>query len=323
MEECLSVVVPCFNEQEVIEETYKQLRAELEKISLKHGLKYEIIFVNDGSKDKTLPMLHNLQKSHLQSDAAGRGAIKVLALGRNFGHQIALTAGLTYATGEAIVAIDADLQDPPAVIEEMVCKWRAGVDVAYGVRVSREGESFFKLFTAKMFYRVVRSLTGVDIPLDTGDFRLMSRRALEIFNAMPEKHRFIRGMIPWIGFNQEAVPYKRAARFAGTTKYPLRKMLKLAFDGITSFSNAPLHTAYLFGLSVAGVCFAYLVWVICKVIFFGGFPVGGWSSLMVAVLFLGSVQLITIGILGEYIGRIYDEVKGRPLFIIDKKMSIL
>ena len=320
MGKLLSVVVPCYNEQEVILETYTQLVQELERIVLRFDLSYELLFINDGSRDRTLAMLHELHAQHKARHLHSRGEIIILSLARNFGHQIALSAGLANARGDAIVAIDADLQDPPAVIERMVEKWQEGVDVAYGVRSSRAGESWFKLITARLFYKIVRRLTRVDIPLDTGDFRLMSRRALDVFNSMPERHRFIRGMIPWLGFRQEPVPYDRAARFAGVTKYPLSKMLKLALDGITSFSNAPLNSAYWLGMVVAVISVLYAVYVIVVNIL-GLNQVRGWPSLMVAITFLGAVQLITIGILGEYVGRIYDEVKKRPLFIMDERDS--
>lgn len=322
MTRLLSVVVPCFNEEEVIGETYAQLSRELEAICAAHELRYELIFVNDGSKDRTLVALQNLHATHLAACAKGesRGAVIVLALARNFGHQVALSAGLSVAKGDAVVAIDADLQDPPAIIGDMVQRWNEGVDVAYGVRLKRDGESFFKLWTARAFYLLVRRLTRVDIPLDTGDFRLMSRRALDVFNGMPERHRFIRGMIPWIGFRQEPVLYNRAARFAGQTKYPFTKMLRLALDGITSFSNAPLQTAFLLGITVACLCTIYGIYIVGHNMI-TGYPVRGWSSIMVAILFLGSVQLITMGILGEYVGRIYDEVKKRPLYIVDEHAS--
>jgi polyisoprenyl-phosphate glycosyltransferase len=316
----LSVVVPCYNEQEVIEESYRQLCVELEAIAQKFSMGYELIFVNDGSRDNTLSLLQSIQLKHSVDFAQTLGKVKVLALARNFGHQLALTAGLTQARGDAIVAIDADLQDPPAVILKMIERWKEGVDVVYGMRESREGESWFKLLSAKLFYLVVRRLTRINIPLDTGDFRLMSRRALDVFNAMPERNRFIRGMIPWIGFRQEPVHYARSKRFAGVTKYPLSKMIGLALDGITSFSNAPLQTAFLAGVAIAAVSVFFALYIVVREIFFG-FPVQGWSSIMVAILFIGSVQLVTIGILGEYVGRIYDEVKKRPMFILDLQAS--
>ena len=320
MNQLLSVVVPCFNEEEVIEETWRRLSAQLERFSALHSLRYEVIFVDDGSRDRTLELLQQIHTKHATQFPSGLGFIRVISLARNFGHQVALSAGLTYAKGAATVAIDADLQDPPEVIGEMIARWQAGVDVAYGMRRTREGETAFKLLTARIFYVFVRKLTRIDIPLDTGDFRLMSRRALDAFNSMHERHRFIRGMIPWLGYRQEAVLYDRAKRFAGTTKYPFSKMLKLALDGITSFSNAPLQTAYLVGFGVAAMCVLFAIYVALRQIFFG-FPVIGWASLMAAIMFLGAVQLICVGILGEYVGRIYDEVKRRPLFLIDEEAS--
>ncbi len=231
-----------------------------------------------------------------------------------------MSAGLHHAKGNAIISIDADLQDPPEVIEGMLELWKEGSDIVYGVRTVREGETWFKLITAKLFYIIVRKLTNCDIPLNSGDFRLMSRQALDIFNSLPEKNRFIRGMVPWIGLKQTPIYYERSARFAGTTKYPLTKMIKLALDGIIGFSNTPLKSAYYLGFTVAILAFIYgafiLVYSQIK-----GFPVQGWSSIMVTILFIGGIQLITIGILGEYIGRIYDEVKKRPLFIINDKES--
>lgn len=312
----LSVAVPCYNEEEVIKHTHDTLCKTLEQICQTHQCQYEIIYINDGSKDNTLSLLQQIHQEFKSSN----GRVVIVALARNFGHQIALTAGLKHAQGDAIVAIDADLQDPPSVIAEMIDKWKAGADVVYGVRQQRHGESFFKLLTAKLFYLTLRSLTKVDIPLDTGDFRLMSRRALDVFNGMPECHRFIRGMVPWIGFRQEPVVYTRSSRFAGTTKYPLKKMLALAFDGIVSFSNTPLKASYFMGFWVAVAALTYAFYIIFKALRHD-FPVTGWASLMVCVLFLGAVQLMTIGILGEYIGRIYDEVKKRPLFIVDEQNS--
>lgn len=318
----ISVVVPCFNESEVIRETHRQLAAELEGMCARHGLRYEILFVDDGSRDATLSILHELADAHPSLFDSSRGQVHVLALSRNFGHQIALTAGMSHARGDAVVAIDADLQDPPAVIEQMIEKWKEGADVVFGVRSHREGESWFKKASASAFYRLVRSLTNVEIPLDSGDFRLMSRRAADAFNRMPERHRFVRGMVPWLGFRQVPVSYSRAARFAGTTKYPLSKMLRLAFDGITSFSSTPLKATYVLGFVVAVLCLGYIGVVLFERLATGT-PVRGWSSLMAAILFLGSVQLITLGILGEYVGRIHDEVKGRPLYLVDEAQSRL
>ena len=317
MTQLLSVVVPCYNESAVIEETHKKLLLALTKICQIFDLNFEVIYVNDGSKDDTLERLQRMAVSE-----GSRDKVKVLSLSRNFGHQLALSAGIEFAAGDAVVAIDADLQDPPEVMAQMVEKWKAGADVVYGVRRKRLGESWFKLITAKMFYLTVRKLTRIDIPLDTGDFRLMSRQAVDVFVAMRERHRFIRGMIPWIGFKQESVSYNRHPRFAGETKYPLSKMMKLALDGITSFSNAPLQTAFVVGTLTALGALAYAAFILIYALV-SGFPVEGWSSIMVVILFLGAVQLMSVGILGEYIGRIYDEVKQRPLVIIDKEKSVL
>lgn len=319
MSRLLSVVVPCFNEEAVVVETHRRLSSELERIGQAHDLAYEILYLNDGSRDRTLDLLHQIHAEH-SARASRRGDVVVVALARRFGHQLAVTAGLELAQGDAVVVIDADLQDPPAVIEAMVERWNAGADVAYGVRESRQGESAFKRATASLFYRVMRRMTGIDIPADAGDFRLLSRRVVDVFNRMPERHRFIRGMIPWIGFRQEPVPYARAARFAGTTKYPFMKMLRLAFDGVTAFSNIPLKLTYWLGFSAATFSLAWIVWVVVDKLWFGT-PVRGWSSLMAVILFLGAAQLITIGIVGEYIGRIYDEVKKRPLFVVDETAS--
>lgn len=315
----ISIVVPCYNEEEVIEETNKRLIKELDALTKSRNLKYEIIYINDGSKDNTLKILQKLEKENYE-DKSNLGTLVIVSLAKNFGHQTALSAGLHYAKGTAIISIDADLQDPPEVIGGMLDIWKQGSDVVYGVRTIREGETFFKLITAKLFYVIVRKVTNCDIPLNSGDFRLMSRRALDIFNSLPERNRFIRGMIPWIGLKQTPIYYERLARFAGTTKYPLTKMIKLALDGIIGFSNTPLKTAYYLGFIVAIFSFLYglfiLIYAQVK-----AFPVHGWSSIMVTILFIGGVQLITIGILGEYIGRIYDEVKKRPLYIIDDKES--
>lgn len=317
MQKLLTVVVPCYNEELVIRETHSQLIQALEEIHTKRQIRYELIYVDDGSNDTTLKALRDLYSSH----SSASGDVAVLPLARNFGHQIALSAGLFHARGDAVIAIDADLQDPPEVMDKMVERWLNGADVVYGQRSSRAGESYFKVLTARAFYLLVRRITNINIPLDTGDFRLMSKRVLETFNDMPERHRYIRGMVPWVGFRQEPIVYNRAPRFAGETKYPLSKMLKLALDGITSFSNAPLRTAYLVGVGVAIFSIFYALYIIYHKLAYD-YPVAGWSSIMVGMLFLGAVQLITIGILGEYIGRIYDQVKMRPVFTVDKAASL-
>ncbi len=239
----------------------------------------------------------------------------VVDLSRNFGHQLAATAGLDVALGDAVVLIDADLQDPPELIPQMVQRWREGYDVVYAVRRNRKGESAFKLFTARVFYRVTRRLTKVDIPVDTGDFRLMSRRVVDALKAIRERHRFIRGLVSWIGYPQSAVQYDRDERYSGTTKYPVSKMLRFAIDGITSFSDVPLRFASYLGFVVSAVAFVVaLAEILIRI--FTGYNLPGYTSLIFAILFLGGVQLIGIGILGEYLGRIYDEIKGRPLYLL-------
>lgn len=302
----LSVVVPCFNEQEVIDETIKRLGSFCEQAG---ELDVELIFVDDGSRDRTRELL----RAHAQRDPR----IRVVGFARNFGHQIAVTAGIDAAHGDAVVLIDADLQDPPEVIHEMVGKWREGYDVVYGTRTERPGESLFKRATAKVFYRLLNKLSDVAIPFDTGDFRLMSRSVVDTLRAMPERDRFIRGMVSWVGFRQVALPYKRASRFAGESKYPLRKMLRFAIDGILSFSTKPLQIAIGFGmlsalLALVGIFYALFLRV------FTSIWIEGWTAIMIAVLFLGGGQLICLGILGEYVGRIYNEIKRRPMYVVQE-----
>ncbi|MDQ8164978.1 MAG: glycosyltransferase family 2 protein [Gemmatimonadota bacterium] len=305
----LSIVVPCFNEQEVLATTHARLTAAGRPIP---GADLEIVYVDDGSKDRTLELLRNI--------AATDRAVRVIALSRNFGHQKALSAGLQSATGDAVVLIDADLQDPPEVITEFVARWRAGVDVAYGVRKRREGESRFKLLTAHAYYRMMGRVSDHDIPFDAGDFRLLDRAVIDALLTMPERDRFMRGMIAWVGFRQEAVPYDRAARVAGETKYPLRKMIRFALDGIFSFSATPLRLAtylgfFASGLAVIGVLYAFFLRLTTSAV------VPGWATLLIAVLFLGGVQLVSLGIIGEYIARIYGEVKERPLYVVREKIG--
>lgn len=299
----LSVVVPCFNEESVLSITHERLRAALDAI----GMPWEILYVDDGSRDRTREILLVL--------AATDERVKVISLSRNFGHQIAVTAGLNHAAGSAVVLIDADLQDPPEVIGRMVEKWREGYDVAYGLRTERAGESRFKRWTAQVFYRLINRLSDVSIPLDVGDFRLLSRRAVDAFNAMPECDRFVRGMVAWVGFKQVAVPYSRDKRHAGESKYPLRKMIRFALDGIVSFSDAPAR----FATTVGFVSLAIAALVSLQVFiayFFARDTVPGWTSTFLAITFLGGVQSLCIGILGEYIARIYREVKRRPLYVV-------
>lgn len=306
----LSIVVPCYNEELVIEETAKRL---LETCGLlPDSLDYEIILVNDGSKDKTQSLGASL--------ADNNPHVKLVNFSRNFGHQLAVTAGIDYAKGDAVVLIDADLQDPPHVILEMVEKWQEGYDVVYGQRTLRKGETSFKRYSAKAFYRILNRYSSVPIPLDTGDFRLMSRKVVDVLKNMPESDRFIRGMVSWAGFKQMALPYERAERFAGETKYPLRKMLRFATDGLLSFSTTPLQIATAIGLICAALALLGIVLVIGLRLFTDVW-VEGWTAIMVTLLFLGGVQLISIGILGEYIGRIYVQSKMRPNYVVDEDSS--
>jgi glycosyltransferase involved in cell wall biosynthesis len=305
----LSVIVPCYNEEAVLRATYERLTTVLAGMSLD----YELIFVNDGSHDDTQLILTQLQ---LVDPHVG-----VLLLSRNFGHQIAVTAGLEEASGDAVVVIDADLQDPPEVIPQMVQLWREGNDVVYGLRIDRKGESKFKLWTAKVFYRLINRLSEIKMPFDTGDFRLLDRRVVEVINAMPERARFLRGMVSWAGFRQISLPYERAARQAGASKYPLRKMVHFAMDGIISFSLVPLKLAIWTGflaiwIAVAGIIVAVLDRLLDQNL------ARGWASLFVAVLFMGGVQLVSLGIIGEYLGRIYTEVKRRPLYVVQERLGL-
>jgi len=279
------------------------------------GLEYELIFVDDGSTDQTFGILTDLQIYDRR--------VRVLRLSRNFGHQMAVTAGLEQAAGDAVAVIDADLQDPPEVIPEMIELWRRGEHVVYGRRMTREGESKFKLWTAKAFYRLINRLSETEMPLDTGDFRLMDRRVVDVLLAMPERARFLRGMVSWIGFRQVAVPYERQARTAGRSKYPLLKMIQFAIDGIISFSILPLRLAALTGLVTIWIALAGIfVAVINRIFGLYDLRLGrGWASLFVAVLFMGGVQLLSLGLMGEYLGRIYTEVKRRPLYAVQERLG--
>ncbi len=305
----LSLIVPCFNEEAVLSETHRRLTNVLDRLE---GIAYEIIYIDDGSGDRTAERLRELQ--------AEDGRVRVLLLSRNFGHQIAVTAGLASATGEAVVVIDADLQDPPEIIPEMVERWRDGYDVVYGLRTDRSGETHFKLWTAKLFYQLLNRVSHVQIPPDVGDFRLMNRRVVDALLAMPERDRFLRGMVSWIGYRQVAVLYERAPRFAGQSKYPLLKMLRFALDGILSFSFAPLRVATWMGFAAMALAFAGIVYAILLRLYTTDW-VRGWASIFVAVLFMGGVQLVTKGIIGEYIGRIYEEVKQRPLYFVRERLG--
>lgn len=310
MDVLCSVVVPMYNEEEVLHETYRRLT----EVMKNSGVSYEIVFVNDGSRDKTYSMLNEI------CDKDKR--VKLLDFSRNFGHQIAITAGMDHSIGQCVVVIDGDLQDPPEVIPEMIKKWKEGYDVVYGKRISRKGESFFKKFTATMFYRFLKSMTDVNIPVDTGDFRLIDRRVCEALKHVNEKNRYVRGLVSWLGFKQTAVEFEREERFAGETKYPLKKMLKLAFDGITSFSYKPLKLATYIGAFISLASFLYLFFIIIQRIFFPETLQPGWASILAVSLFFNGITLLMLGIIGEYVGRIYDEAKGRPLYLIRKTRNL-
>ncbi len=303
-----SVVVPVFNEELVVAESYKRLTKVMEST----GESYELIFVNDGSRDKTEAMVTEICEHDKR--------VKLLSFSRNFGHQTAITAGMDHAKGQAVVVIDADLQDPPEVILEMIAKWKEGYDVVYGQRISRKGETFFKKITAKIFYRLLRSLTNVDIPVDTGDFRLIDRKVCDVLSGLTEKNRYVRGLVSWSGFRQTAVRFHREERFAGETKYPFKKMLKFALDGITTFSYKPLKLATYLGFFISFMSFLYLL-VVLYLKLFTDQAVSGWASTLSVSLIFNGVVLIMLGIIGEYIGRIYDETKNRPLYIIQEKIG--
>ena len=305
----LSVVVPCFDEEEVLAETHRRLVAALERVP---AAGFEIIYVDDGSRDATLDLLRGLQ--------AADARVRVVGLARNFGQGMALTAGITAAAGDAVVIIDADLQDPPEVIADMLDRWRHGVDVAYGVRADRAGETAFKRWTSKAFYRVLARLADSSIPLDAGYFRLMDRAVVDAFRAMPERYRYVSGMVGWTGFRQEAVPFHRAARAAGETKFTVKMLVGLAADAILSFSLRPLRVATWLGLGLAGLALAGAVAALAARVF-GGAWVSGTVGLAIAVLLLGGAQLMAVGILGEYLGRVYGEVQRRPLYVVRERLG--
>ena len=304
-----SVIVPMYNEEEVIHETYHRLKQVMDDTRES----YELLFVNDGSKDKSASIIAEFARVD--------GSVRLVDFSRNFGHQIAVTAGMDYARGQAIVIIDADLQDPPEVIPQMLKRWREGYDVVYGKRLKRQGETIFKKFTAFAFYRILCLLTNDNIPKDTGDFRLIDRKVCDAMKSLQEKNRFLRGMINWVGFKQIAVEYVRDERWAGETKYPFKKMLKFAADGIFSFTYKPLKLASYMGfiLSISG--FLYLVYVLYEKLFTDNVTTGGWASIIAVNLVFNGIILIILGIIGEYVGRIYEEVKGRPLYIVQEEIG--
>lgn len=305
----ISLVIPVYFEEEVIAVTYSHLKKFLSGISYN----YEIIFVNDGSKDKTLDILKEI--------ALKDKTIKIISFSRNFGHQLAITAGIDEAAGDAIIVMDADLQDPPEVISEMLIKWEEGYEVVYAKREQRLGESLFKRITARVFYRLLNKLTEIDIPLDTGDFRLIDRKVKYDLLKIREKNRFIRGIISWIGYRQTHVMYQRQERHSGETKYPIKKMMKFALDGITSFSAYPLKIALNMGFFSIIIAFILFLYALVSYIFLPDVTLPGWTSILIAVVFFGGVQLFTSGIIGEYIGRIFEESKNRPLYLIDEKIN--
>jgi dolichol-phosphate mannosyltransferase len=307
----LSVVVPIYFEEETIDEFYGRMKAVL--VGLEPELRHELIFVNDGSTDRSPELLRQL--------SARDARVRIIDFSRNFGHQIAITAGIDHAAGDAVVVIDGDLQDPPEVIVGMVAKWREGYKVVYGVRSIRKGESAFKLLTARLFYRLISNMSDVKLPLDSGDFRLMDRVVVEALNSIREENRYIRGLISWIGFPQYALPYERDSRYAGETKFNLKKMLRFALDGITSFSDKPLRLSSKLGMATTAASFLAMVVLIFAKLLHPEETIQGWTSLLVVVLFLGGVQLISVGVLGEYIGRIYRETKGRPLYIVADRVG--
>jgi dolichol-phosphate mannosyltransferase len=308
----VSLVIPMYYEEEVANECYNRLVQVLGTIKDKY--EYEIVFVNDGSKDKTLSILEEI---------AGKDKnVKVISFSRNFGHQAAVTCGLRYTTGDAVVIMDADLQDPPELIPDMLKYWEEGNEVIYGKRKSRDGESFFKLFTAKTFYQVLNGLSEVEIPKDTGDFRLVDRKVVDVVNNLPEHNKFLRGLFSWVGFNQYAYEYERKERFAGETKYPLKKMLKLASDGIINFSSKPLKFIGKLGILCFIVSFCLFVYKIVALCMQVQTVAPGWASIMIAMTFLTGVILMSLYLIGEYISRIFDNIKGRPEFIVKSTINV-
>ncbi|MDX1931347.1 MAG: glycosyltransferase family 2 protein [Capsulimonadales bacterium] len=308
----LSLVFPIFNEEEVLPQLIERLDTVVRDLERNVG-PTETVFVNDGSRDRSVDLLREY--------TATRPYMKVIAFSRNFGHQVAVTAGMRYARGQAVILLDADLQDPPELLPQMVALWREGWEVVYGLRTERQGETWFKRVTAAAFYRLLQRLTSVHIPADTGDFRLMDRKVVDALNSMGEHHRFLRGMAAWVGFRQKALPYRRDARAAGKTKYPFRKMFRLATDAICAFSTAPLKVASQLGWTIAGLSILYGLITIVRFALKDATLQPGWSSIIVILSFLSGVQLITLGFIGEYIGRIYDEVKGRPLYIVSETIG--
>lgn len=301
----LCIVVPAFNEAQALPALQARIAAVLDALDLDG----RVLYVDDGSRDGTWQVMAEL--------AAADPRVSVLRLSRNFGKELALTAGLDHADADAVVVLDADGQDPPELIPEFVARWREGFDVVYGTRLAREGESWLKKLTAAAFYRVMARLSSTPVPRDTGDFRLMSRRALDALGKLRERHRFMKGLFAWVGFRQCAIPYHRQARLAGRSKFNYWRLWNFALEGITSFSTVPLRIATYVGLATALLAFGYGLWIVLKTLLWGE-PVAGYPSLMAVILFLGGVQLVALGIIGEYLGRLYDEAKQRPLYLVDE-----
>lgn len=308
----LSVVVPVFNEDQVLREFYDRTSAVLE--ALAESVQSEILFINDGSSDDSLSLLSKLS----QDDPR----VRVISFSRNFGHQLAITAGMDHAAGDAVVVLDADLQDPPEVIPEMVRRWNEGYKVVYGVRTQRSGESRFKLLTAKFFYRVLNRLSDTPLPVDSGDFRLLDRQVVDVLKSLREENRYVRGMVSWAGFRQVPVEYERDSRYAGETKYTLAKMLRFAANGVTSFSEKPLRVSLQLGAIMMLTTFLLAAAIVVGKLLQPERSIAGYASMMVVVLFLGGVQLFTIGLLGEYVGRIYRESKRRPLYVVAERINV-
>ncbi|MFC2155315.1 glycosyltransferase family 2 protein [Acidobacteriota bacterium] len=303
-----SIVVPVYNEEEVVHESYKQLKEVMDGLHEN----YELIFINDGSKDKTADILKDFCKKDKR--------LKLIDFSRNFGHQVAISAGMDSAEGDAVVVIDADLQDPPQVIPQMIDRWKEGYDVVYGKRMKRQGETIFKKLTAAAFYRFLKKMTDVDIPVDVGDFRLIDRSVCAAMKKIKERNRFVRGLISWLGFKQGEVLFERKERYAGTTKYPLRKMIRFALNGVFSFSYKPLKIATFLGILASAAGFFYLIYALYQK-FFTDATITGWTSLVSLILIFNGLILFILGIIGEYLGRIYDESKNRPLYVIREQVN--
>ena len=306
----LSIIIPCYNEEAVIAETYKRLTGVMQK--LPHDC--ELIFINDGSKDRTLSILQDFAAKDLR--------VKVLNFSRNFGHQCAITAGLNVCNGDYAVTIDGDLQDPPEVIADMLAKMQEEkANIVYAVRKKRKGEPMWRLAAIKLFYRLLNKLSDIQIPIDTGDFRLVDRQVINQFNALEERNKYVRGLMYWMGFKQIPFYYDREARFAGETKYPFGKLLKLALTGIFYFSKKPLNIATTLGFCSVALGLVYMLWILISKLFLAEFVISGWTSTIMLIVFFGGVQLLTIGVLGKYVGNLFDEVKGRPEYIVSEKIN--